>query len=428
VRTYPTLNRGFSIVELMVAMLIALIGTIIIFQVFEVSEGIKRTTTSGGDAQQNGAVALYVMEHDLRNAGMGFNDVIYTPCNILAYDSARTTPAYTLSLVPALITPGGAATVPDQLTLFYGSQPQIGNSTLITTAVPATSPVTDVVNVKDIYGYNPGDLIVLLQPANGGPSAQGCSLIEATQVGDPGGASNTVHHDNTTYLGNAARFNRPGGLLVGYAVDPAITNTTRVFNLGNLYRPAGAPNIPVNNTYAIDANNNLTVSSAFLIDPATGRAPQVSQVADNIVQMRAQYGLDDGTGDGSVAFGGGVFVAGDGLVDRWVSAATFNALPLLPTPPLQSLVAMRVAIVARSAQPEKPGGSDGLKCDATTDGTEAIPQPDRRPLWSGSLIAGGALDISASGDPSPTSMQYWKCYRYRVFETTIPLRNWIWHS
>jgi len=57
--------------------------------VFEVSEGIKRTTTSGGDAQQNGAIALYVMEHDLRNAGMGFNDVSYAGCKVLAYDSKR---------------------------------------------------------------------------------------------------------------------------------------------------------------------------------------------------------------------------------------------------------------------------------------------------------------------------------------------------
>jgi len=79
-------------VELMVAMLIGLIGMIIIFQVFEVSEGIKRTTTSGGDAHRNGAIALYVMEHDLRNAGMGFNDVSYAGCKIVAYDSQRATP------------------------------------------------------------------------------------------------------------------------------------------------------------------------------------------------------------------------------------------------------------------------------------------------------------------------------------------------
>src|SRR2546422_437658 len=74
--------RGFSMVELMVAMVISLIGVIIIFQVFEASEGVRRTTTSGGDAQQNGAVALYLMERDLRNSGMGINDTIYAGCNV----------------------------------------------------------------------------------------------------------------------------------------------------------------------------------------------------------------------------------------------------------------------------------------------------------------------------------------------------------
>src|SRR5712691_11656289 len=106
-------ERGFSMVELLVAMLIGLIGMIIIFQVFEVSESIKRTTTSGGDAQQNGAVALYVIEHDLRNAGMGFNVAPFAGCNILAFDSQRATPNFTMSLVPALLTPGAAATIPD---------------------------------------------------------------------------------------------------------------------------------------------------------------------------------------------------------------------------------------------------------------------------------------------------------------------------
>src|SRR5207245_9672546 len=86
--------RGFSMGDLMVAMVISLIGVIIIFQVFEASEGVRRTTTSGGDAQQNGAVALYLMERDLRNSGMGINDTIYAGCNVVGNDSSRTTPNF----------------------------------------------------------------------------------------------------------------------------------------------------------------------------------------------------------------------------------------------------------------------------------------------------------------------------------------------
>src|SRR5881396_1171641 len=87
-------ERGFSMVELLVAMLIGLIGMIIIFQVFEVSEGIKRSTTSGGDAQQNGVIALYTMERDFKNAGMGFNDTTFVGCNIVGWDKNRATPNF----------------------------------------------------------------------------------------------------------------------------------------------------------------------------------------------------------------------------------------------------------------------------------------------------------------------------------------------
>jgi len=449
----PTHSRGFSLVELMVGMLIGLIGMIIIFQVFEVSEGIKRTTTSGGDAQQNGAIALFAIESDLRNAGAGFNDTGYAGCNIAGSDTARSTPSFNMLLVPALLCApdktspggacpgGGAASAPNTLTLFYGSQAQTATTQLVTTLA---APGTGTFSVKNTFGYAQGDLVVLLEPLSG----KNCALMEVTQVGDPVAGSNVIFHVSGSYAGNNARFNSvsPG---VSYQFDPIGIRTTRVYNLGNLYtlasgyNAAGAgagvdvsnvksaigkaqiANLPVNNTYAIDLNTRtLTVTSAFIVDPATGR-PLVTPVADNIVQLQAQYGLDDGVTDGSVPFNpaaAGAGVPNDGLVDRFVSAATFNTMA---TPPWNQVIAVRVAVVARSALAEKPRGSDGQNCDATTDGTEATPGPDQRPRWSGSLAP---IDVSASGDPSSTSPLYWKCYRYRVFETTVPLRNWIWKA
>ena len=59
---FPRRGHGFTIVEIMVAMLIGLIGSIVIFQVLFVSERQKRTTTGAGDAQQNGLLALYTIE------------------------------------------------------------------------------------------------------------------------------------------------------------------------------------------------------------------------------------------------------------------------------------------------------------------------------------------------------------------------------
>jgi len=392
-------ERGFSMVELMVAMLIGLIGMIIIFQVFEVSEGIKRTTTSGGDAQQNGAIALYVMEHDLRNAGMGFNDVSYAGCNVVAHDSKSATPDFTIKLVPVLITPGATAKVPDKFTVLYGSAALVANPTVLTKIMDDAN--SDLL-LSNPYATRPGDLLVLLWPA----TANDCSLVEVT--GQPPLSPTTFQHKPDvpyqlwgTLTNETARFNRPAGLTVVYGgVGSPTGNVTRVYNLGNLYEPANRPNIPVNNTYAIDASNALTVTATFTSKNVG--APLTNPVADNIVHMRALYGVDDGVGDASVTIkNGGVNVAGDGLVDRFVDAATFNALA---TPPWQYLIAVRVAIVARSALSEKATGAGG-----TCETTMAFP------TWSG-----GTFDLSA--DPN------WQCYRYRVFETTVPLRNWIWKS
>jgi len=65
-------NLGFSLVEIMVGMVIGLLSTIVVMQVYATFEGQKRTTTSGSDAQTNGAVALYTVERDARLAGYGF--------------------------------------------------------------------------------------------------------------------------------------------------------------------------------------------------------------------------------------------------------------------------------------------------------------------------------------------------------------------
>src|SRR5215212_2171576 len=148
-------SAGMSMVELMVAMAIALIGTIIIFQVFEVSEGIRRTTTSGGDAQQNGAIGLYVMENDLRNAGMGFNDTPYAGCNVAAYDATRVPTTYTMLMSPVSIVGGGANTAADTLSIFYGSQYVVANSTLVLATMG--TPFANVkIAASGRYGFREG--------------------------------------------------------------------------------------------------------------------------------------------------------------------------------------------------------------------------------------------------------------------------------
>ena len=396
-------SHGFSMVELMVAMLIALIGTIVIFQVYEVSESIKRTTSSGGEAQQNGAIGLYNIENDMRNAGAGFNDTSWAGCNMVGSDTARSPNAFpvsgvTMPMVPVSITSGGSATAPDQFSIFYGSQNLVSSSTyLIANMTAATSALM----VANPYGYRTGDLLLLMQPG----TANNCAFMEVTAI-----SSNQISHNSGSYTldwiptgaqSKTARFNPAAGMGIIYT-GANTANATRVFNLGNLYDSTGTysltnANMPVYSTYAI-SGNALTKSSGFSSNAAVA-------VADNIVHMRAVYGLDDGTNNNTITYNA-TYAAGDGVVDRYVDASA--------VPNWQRVISVRIALVSRSALPEKPSAGAGQPCDTTPTA----------PTWSGS--AWSALGLQTTFDLS--SDTNWKCYRYKVFETTIPLRNWIWKS
>src|SRR5258706_13860028 len=127
-----------------------------------------------------------------------------------------------------------------------------------------------------------GHLLVLLGPS----TANNCSLLEVTGQPPAGPSTAFLHAPGVSYqlrgtlTNEIARFNRPTGLTVAYGgVGSPTGNVTRVYNLGNLYEPTNRPNIPVNNTYAINASNSLTVTAAFVRNEAPS-APLTSSVAD----------------------------------------------------------------------------------------------------------------------------------------------------
>src|SRR5712691_10011392 len=86
---------GFSLVELMVGLVIGMIAIIVVMQVFALSEGSKRTTTGGDDAQTSGAIALTSLLRDARQAGYGITDFTMIGCNM-------TPPAPATWTIPAM--------------------------------------------------------------------------------------------------------------------------------------------------------------------------------------------------------------------------------------------------------------------------------------------------------------------------------------
>ncbi|NUT15221.1 MAG: hypothetical protein HOQ33_12055, partial [Cupriavidus sp.] len=97
---------------------------------------------------------------------------------------------------------------------------------------------------------------------------------------------------------------------------------------------------------------------------------------------------------------------GSPVVTQWVHATLGPAGNwALPTPAdAKRIKAIRLAVVVRSPLRERVDPATGT-CSTTTQAPTTWPD-------------GPAIDLSADPD--------WRCYRYRSFETVVPLRNVLW--
>lgn len=360
---------GFTLVELMVGVAVALVGMLVITGVLVVTGQQKQTTSSGADAQTAGAIASYLIERDARMAGYGLNFSPLLNCQIHAYDEG-VSPAreFTFNLVPLTIT-AGTATTPDSLTITYSTSDVGFSAPRLTQSNAGTSANYKVDNR---FGFHEGNLIVVsedgvdVSPADG---IDDCTLAQVTGVpGTPGQTDNIIHNSGnyTNQQGQnvPARYNKPSGLGIPY------TTNASIYNLGDL---------PINKIYSIDtATNQLTVQN-------TMTQTSVVSIAENIVFLRAYYGKD--TND-------------DGTVD------TYDQTTPTTGTGWQQVIALRFALVARSH-----------KRDA-----EAV-SPASLQLWPAVTTPSGT---SPARTLALTDEQ--RHYRYKVFSTLVPLRNMIWSS
>ena len=65
-------QRGLTLVELLVALVIGLVVVLAVTSVVTVGEAHKRSTTSTNDMGQSGSYAAYAIDRLLRSAGSGF--------------------------------------------------------------------------------------------------------------------------------------------------------------------------------------------------------------------------------------------------------------------------------------------------------------------------------------------------------------------
>jgi type IV pilus assembly protein PilW len=392
-RRQYTVNRsdGFSIVEIMVATVISLVTMLAIVQVLSIFEGRKRASTGSSDAQINGGLALFTMERDIRMAGYGFTVPAVLGCTVNSSFNgevpvAPSPLAAPFRLIPLVITKGING-LPDTVRVVYSSKRNFSVPARVITDHP---PEAANFFVNTVLGIAPKDMMIAYE------AGKDCTLVQITDIPSATGTGNgnlQIHHSS-----GKSPWDPPGGQNIFPKPDGYSTNAL-LFNLGTL----------VIRTYSIDASSSLQLSE-FSLDSNTSNN---QQLFSNIVSIKAQYGFDTRPTPADAQ----VDTWSDTVIDADGSGTAGDAGDI------QRLYAARMAVVARSASMEKPN-SNGT-CDFYT----RTPPAFTRPTWTAAnpttaVLEATAIDVSKNPDGSANAD--WQCYRYKVFETVIPLRNRIW--
>jgi type IV pilus assembly protein PilW len=302
-RTAPR-QRGFSLIEVLIGLLIAMVAVVIMMEVLITSEQRTRTTAGGNEAMSTGAVMLHLMQRDLVQSGYGINTAKLLGCNMtLPAPSAKTVPLAPVVIYKSgdtsTVVPAGDADT-DRLLVFYGNdngQPE-GNTVFTVTGSTYT--------VQAPTAFSIGDYVVAYPDS----CTANLKLAKVTAVS-----------------------------AVDVTVDAVQAGATILYNMGKT---------PKVIAYAV-RNGALSSCDYMAADCSSASAANWTALGGNIVSLRAQYGKDT-TGP-----------AMDGSVDAWDQTTPTNSCEWVRAS------TVRYAIVARSAQYESALDASGQRtCEAVT--------------------------------------------------------------
>ncbi len=372
-------SAGFSLVELMVAMIIAVLVMLGISELMANNEGQQRTTTSTNDIDQAGSYAAYSLDKVIRSAGSAFYqaNAFTLGCELNARSGGSTIlplssgfssdfPNVTLTnvhLMPLLILPGqsvasdgsGGTDTSDVLVVMGGvdgNQP-VPTSLLQPPSAAALHLVSDV-------GYASNDLLLISDVANG-VNLSGCLLDQVSSVGSGG----VVNLGGTYHAGDSISTRTLSSMSAGGLV----------IDLGN--ESNGAP--PVFEMLGVGPDTTLDAYDLI--------TQQTTPVINGVFEMHALYGVDP-TGSGTIQW---VAPSGNYAVSS-LDAGTTVAAQLI-----QTIKAVRIGLILRTQLPEKTAVTPG-PIDLFTD-------------------LGSPLSYSRVLSASEQH------YRYRTLDLTIPIQN-----
>jgi type IV pilus assembly protein PilW len=378
---------GFSLVEIMVALVIGMLATIVVLQLFSASEARNRTASGSADAQSNGVITFYQLESNIERAGFGMNAIGLFGCPT-TWEVTTGTISKSVVLAPAAINPkaiDGTLLLPagdantDTLLVMFGN----GNGEPSGNTVNRATGSTYYVQMPSFFSV--GDRVIAVQGTD--PTyVCGTTKIDRITAVNPDPATATVTVANSI---SAGVINATSASLLNLGPGPngiSAVPTTAIPNNG-----------PTILAYAI-RKGNLTVCDFSTYD-CSDNAKSTSLVywvpiANNIVSMRAVYWKDT-----SAAWDG----SGNPSHDQTQPADACG---------WAKIKGISLVLVARSDERDKDVVTTTAKNGAIANA----------PSWS---QVGVAPLVATSGSLGPDAVadEDWKHYRYKTLQSDIPIRN-----
>lgn len=426
----------------MVGILIGLLVVAVIYNMLSVAEGYKRSTTGAADAQITGLISQFAAGQDAANGGngvsSGYSDLIN--CH-KTEGGAKYTADTTLKPIGVIITAGATADDPDSFVSRQGASPHVVWPVAMRPldGATVTMPAGSDIQVQSPNGFmtpakaalptvaNPFWAVAIANDGTGRCGLISVNNVVAATVPPMDDSGEVVLKQGTpatsiAYTGVAQNALGTGALLL---------------NLGRTVGTGAAQRI----RYDV-SGDQLRTTNCMYADGCANAGATPNPIAQNVVWMKAQYGIDQGAvkADGSLR----------GMLDCWTTAdnntptcqvggndwspatlvkAGDPDFAAVPANLLNRIVAVRLGFVVRSDEydPRNPAvyRSGTVMPDGTTTGTRVQQYLFNCPANTDAGCP-NRVPIPVGADTPGVVMK--DGFRYRTYETVIPLRNTLYSA
>jgi prepilin-type N-terminal cleavage/methylation domain-containing protein len=423
-------TSGFTLVELLVAVIIGLLSIYAVYTVYEQNIRANRSTSTVSNLQMSGVQAMFALRQVLTDAGSSFLQDDEFDALLNCPDPSGTPTPYNLE--GSLYLDQADSGVSGQKTLSLRPLPVVldeqPKASATGGAANADAGRYDQIfafkGASSVYGLFPTSIISSQVFNVGSQNIDFSKLPFSLKERDVlvGIDDKSTPKTCAPYFVETVDTSTNNDVVVGQVVMTA----NKIVDLGNMSRYRFWVDTDKNNTLMME-RYTLENSSTALVWSRI-ETPLISNVQDFVVQ----YGIDNPDRNSN---------AYDNVVDAWVDptddiwseenlrVAGLSQGETLQKEAIQSIKAIRIGIVARTDQPDqfsyKENGCSSTNCTqsivlfGTKDDTKMEMGDTRTTSTTGTVTVNCNLKY---GDGSQKL-----AYRCRKYETIIPLRNAVWN-